>query len=161
MACSRRSNNKCIYIFVIKKNTNIRLGDSIAVNGACLTVVLLTDDTFAVNLSPETNRRTNLGCLQMSDPVNLERSLTYGGRIGGHLVQGHVDGTGMVRSITPENDTFLFSFEVSPSLMRYIVEKGFIAVDGISLTIVERHPTEFIVSVIPYTYSYTVLGSTL
>ena len=136
-----------------------RLGDSIAVNGACLTVTFLGDNTFTVDVSPETNRRTNLGLLRPGDPVNLERPLAYGGRIGGHLVQGHIDGTGTVRSITPEGDTFLFAFEMPPSLMRYIVEKGFVAVDGISLTVVERHPTVFTISVIPYTCSHTVLGS--
>ena len=136
-----------------------RVGDSIAVNGACLTITALQDGAFTVDVSPETRRRTNLGLLRPGDPVDLERPLAYGGRLGGHLVQGHVDGTGAVASIAPEGDGYVFTFDTSPSLVRYLVQKGFVAVDGISLTVVEAASTGFTVAVIPYTYQHTVLGS--
>jgi riboflavin synthase len=136
-----------------------RAGDSIAVNGACLTIVALNTETFAVELSPETLRRTNLDALVPGAPVNLERPLTYGGRMGGHLVQGHVDGTATVASITPEAESHIFTFEAPPPIMAYLVEKGFTAVDGVSLTVVEHHPTAFTVAVIPYSFQHTVLGS--
>lgn len=135
-----------------------RVGDSIAVNGACLTITSLQGDCFSVGVSPETLRRTNLGGLKPGDFVNLERALAYGGRLGGHLVQGHVDGTGRVVSIKPEGESFLYSFEIPTSLGRYIVEKGFVAVDGVSLTVVERWPSGFSVTVIPYTHEQTTLG---
>jgi riboflavin synthase len=137
---------------------DLREGGSIAVNGACLTVTRLLPQGFAVDLSPETLRRTNLGLLRPGDPVNLERPLTYGGRVGGHLVQGHVDGVGTVVAILPEGDSHLFTFAAPAPLMRYIVEKGFIAVDGISLTVVRVEGDRFTVSIIPYTFHHTVLG---
>ena len=136
-----------------------RAGDSIAVNGACLTIIALMEETFSVELTPETLRRTNLDALVPGAPVNLERPLTYGGRMGGHLVQGHVDGTARVASITPEAGSHIFTFEAPPPIMEYLVEKGFITVDGVSLTVVERHPTAFTVAVIPYSFQHTVLGS--
>lgn len=136
----------------------LREGDSIAVNGVCLTVVRLLPGGFAVDLSPETLRRTNLGRLLVDDPVNLERPLLYGGRVGGHLVQGHVDGVGEVVSIVPEGNSHLFTFSTPPPLMRYIVEKGFIAVDGISLTVVGVQGNQFSVAIIPYTFQHTVMS---
>ena len=135
-----------------------RVGDSIAVNGVCITVVAVEDGAFAFDVSPETARRTNLDTLRPGDPVDLERPLPYGGRVGGHLVQGHVDGVGVLHSITPDGDSHLFAFKAEPSLMRYIVEKGFVAVEGISLTVAGRKATAFTVAVIPYTHEHTVLG---
>ena len=135
-----------------------RVGDSIAVNGVCITVVAVEDGAFAFDVSPETARRSNLDALRPGDPVDLERPLPYGGRVGGHLVQGHVDGVGVVRSITPDGESHLFAFDAPPALMRYIVEKGFVAVDGISLTVAGREATAFTVAVIPYTHQHTVLG---
>ena len=135
-----------------------RVGDSIAVNGVCITVVAVEDDAFAFDVSPETARRSNLDALRPGDPVDLERPLPYGGRVGGHLVQGHIDGVGVLRSIAPDGESHLFAFEAPPPLMRYIVEKGFVAVDGISLTVAEREATAFTVAVIPYTHEQTVLG---
>ncbi|MBI3742889.1 MAG: riboflavin synthase [Chloroflexi bacterium] len=114
-----------------------RLGDSIAVNGVCLTVAGLARDSFSVDVVPETLRRSNLRELRPKSAVNLERSLQYGGRIGGHLVQGHVDARGRIASITPDGDAILVRFKTTRGLMRYVVEKGFIAVDGVSLTVVE------------------------
>ena len=134
------------------------LGDSIAVNGACLTITALEEASFSVDVTPETLRRTNLGELAAGDAVNLERPLAYGGRLGGHLVQGHVDATGTVRSRTPEGNGVMMAFAVPEDLTRYIVEKGFVTVDGASLTVVTKEGTVFTVAVIPYTDEQTVLG---
>ena len=133
--------------------------DSICVNGACLTVTELTGTGFQVDVVPETLRRTNLGELTSGSKVNLERSLQMGGRLGGHIVQGHVDGTGEISSIEEDGDAYLYSFTVSPELSRYIVQKGFICVDGISLTVVDCADDEFMVTLIPYTREHTVLGT--
>ena len=133
--------------------------DSICVNGACLTVTELTGTGFQVDVVPETLRRTNLGALTSGSKVNLERSLQMGGRLGGHIVQGHVDGTGEISSIAEDGDAYLYSFSVSPELSRYIVQKGFICVDGISLTVVDCADDEFTVTLIPYTREHTVLGT--
>jgi riboflavin synthase len=136
-----------------------RLGDSICINGTCLTVTHLTADTFAVDTVPETLRRTNLGELRAGDLVNLERALLPTTRMGGHFVQGHVEGTGTLTEKRPDGEAWLLRFEVAPDLARYIVEKGFIAVDGISLTVVARDDRSFTVTVIPYTLSHTNLGA--
>lgn len=133
-------------------------GDSIAVNGVCLTVVEISPDSFSVDVMPETLRRTNLGALRPGDRVNLERPLAVGARMGGHFVQGHVDGMGEVLSAMPENKALLVKYEASPEIMRYVVEKGFIAVDGVSLTVVECNATSFKVSLVAYTLENTNLG---
>ncbi|MDO8636505.1 MAG: riboflavin synthase [Dehalococcoidia bacterium] len=134
-------------------------GDSISVNGACLTVTSLSKDSFTIEVMPETLRRTNLGRLQSGDPVNLERALTLAGRIGGHLVQGHVDGTGQLLSLARESSAILVRYSAPGEIGRYIVEKGFIAVDGISLTVVSCDATSFVVSLVGYTRHNTNLGS--
>jgi riboflavin synthase len=136
----------------------IGIGDSIAVNGACLTVVEFGSDYFGVEVVPETMRRTNLGLLKVGDEVNLERPLALGGRLGGHLVQGHVDERGKVISLQPEGDAVIMHFQAPSEIMRYVVVKGFITIDGISLTVVERDNTSFTVSVIPHTRQNTTLG---
>ena len=133
--------------------------DSICVNGACLTVTELTGTGFQVDVVPETLRRTNLGELISGSKVNLERSLQMGGRLGGHIVQGHVDCTGEISSITEDGDAYLYSFAVPSELSKYIVQKGFICVDGISLTVVDCSDDEFTVTLIPYTREHTVLGA--
>lgn len=135
----------------------LKLGDSVAINGACLTVVAIDDECIAVDLVPETLRRTNLGSLNSESPVNLERALAVTDRLGGHIVQGHVDGTGKVISATPDEDSITLGFRTPKKLMRYIVEKGFVAVDGISLTVVKRGASYFTISVIPYTLDNTTL----
>ena len=135
-----------------------RPGDSMAVNGVCLTVTALSPDSFAVEVMPETLRRTNLGALRSGDGVNLERPLAVGGRFGGHFVQGHVDGVGRVHSVTPQGGALLLKFEARPEIMRYVVEKGFIAVDGVSLTVVQCNSTSFGVSLVRYTLENTTLG---
>jgi riboflavin synthase len=135
-----------------------RIGDSIAVNGTCLTVVTLEDGRFTVGLSPETLRRTNLGELRVGDAVNLERALTYGARMGGHYVQGHVDGVGRIASIIPEGDSLLIRIEPPANLGRYIVEKGYVALDGVSLTVAALDETGFTIAMIAYTRDAVVMG---
>ena len=135
----------------------LKLGDSISVNGACLTVVALEDSTFSVDLSPETLRRTSLGDLAEGQRLNLERPLAVTDRLGGHIVQGHVDGTGRVTSWTPEGDSMVLRVRCPKRLMPYIVEKGFVAVDGISLTVVKKGASSFTLSLIPYTLQNTNL----
>lgn len=142
-----------------KVTEDLKLGDSIAVNGACLTAVSFTRNEFSVDLSPETMRRTALGDLSQGRPVNLERALLASDRMGGHIVQGHVDGTGRVMSTKPEGDSIIFRIRVPKRLNRYIVEKGFIAVDGISLTVVKRGASSFTLAVIPYTLNNTNLAA--
>ncbi len=134
-----------------------RLGDSLAINGTCLTVTALTANSFIVGLSPETLRRTNLGDLRASDEVNLERSLAADGHIGGHFVQGHVDGTGVARAFRPEGDSLWVTVEAAPDLLRYIVPKGYIAVDGVSLTVVDVLPDAFTFMLIAYTQQHITL----
>jgi riboflavin synthase len=134
-----------------------RLGDSICVNGWCLTVTAMGAESFAADTVPETLRRTNLGALRPGDPVNLERALAAGGRMGGHFVQGHVEGTGRIASIAPEREALLIRIEAPPEIMRYVVEKGFITVDGISLTVVSCDERGFAITVIPFTRAQTNL----
>ncbi len=135
------------------------VGGSIAVNGACLTVTAIGAGSFSVDVMPETSRRTNLGLLRAGDRVNLERPLALGGRLGGHLVQGHVDATGRVASVRWEGEAAVVGFEAPPDVMRYLVDKGFIAVDGVSLTVVARDNSFFEVSVVDFTRQHTNLGS--
>ena len=135
----------------------LKLGDSMAVNGTCLTVVEFSGDRFRVDLAPETLRRTSLGELAAGSRVNLERPLAVSDRLGGHIVQGHVDGAGRIMSIRPESDCYIFRVRTPKRLMPYVVEKGFIAVDGISLTVVKKGAASFTISVIPYTFSHTNL----
>mgnify|MGYP000908322413 FL=1 len=117
--------------------SDIKLGDSIAVNGACLTAVSFSNSEFSVDLSPETMRRTSLSHLTEGSRVNLERALSVSDRIGGHIVQGHVDATGRITSIKPDGDSIIFRVRVPKRLHKYIVEKGFVAVDGLSSTVVK------------------------
>jgi riboflavin synthase len=136
----------------------IKVGDSIAVNGVCLTVVSLENHGFSVNVMPETLRCTNLGRLHYSDQVNLERALVLGERLGGHLVLGHVDDTGEVRDVTSEEAARIMKISAPAKLMPYMVDKGFITVDGVSLTIVDFDDFSFVVSLVAYTMEHTTLG---
>jgi riboflavin synthase len=137
--------------------TEIGLGDSICVNGACLTVSSLQGTTCTASVSEETLRRTNLGDLGVGDSVNLERALRLSDRLGGHLVTGHVDGTGIISEKSIGGDSYRFRFEVVPEVCRTLVEKGSVAVDGISLTIGRMDNRSFQVHVIPYTLERTTL----
>jgi riboflavin synthase len=143
----------------------LALGESVAINGACLTVVARDAATFAFQVGPETLRRTNLGSLQVGDRVNLERSLRMGDRLGGHLVQGHIDGVGIVAERLPtvaerlpqvEWETVWFS--CPRELAAQMVPKGSVAVDGVSLTLADVGPERFSVALIPHTLAHTTLG---
>jgi len=149
--------DKAMTVQASKITADLKLGDSIAVNGACLTAIDFSRSEFSVDMSPETMRRTSLGQLSAGGPVNLERALLASDRMGGHIVQGHVDGTGRVMSTKQEGDSIIFRISVPKRLYRYIVEKGFVAVDGISLTVVQKGTSTFTLSVIPFTLENTNL----
>lgn len=134
-------------------------GDSISVNGTCLTATTIQDKMFIVDVMPETLRRTNIGTLNTGDRVNLERAMAANGRFGGHFVQGHIDDTGKIASLIPEGEAVLMKVEASPEIMRYVVKKGFIAVDGVSLTVVNYDETSFTVSLVGFTREHTILGT--
>ena len=152
-------NNSGLSVYASKVLEGTILGDSIAVNGTCLTVVRMDDESFTVDLAPETIKRTGFGDMRQSNVVNLERPLSADGRLGGHIVQGHVDGTGKITSIKGDADCFIITIRSPKRLMPYIVSKGFITVDGISLTVVKRNTASFTISVIPYTLEHTNLKS--
>lgn len=133
-------------------------GESIAVNGACMTVIEIGARRFSVDVSAESLRRTTLGRLGVGDPVNLERSVRLEDRLGGHLVSGHVDGTGDLVGVRAEGESSLFTFAISCEMMSLCVEKGSIAIDGISLTCFNLREDEFDVAVIPHTLKMTTLG---
>ncbi len=136
-----------------------KIGDSIAVNGVCLTAIRLTPATFTVEVQPETQRRTSLGDLHPGDAVNLERPLAADGRFGGHIVQGHIDDTGVLRAKTPDGPSLIVTIEAPATLMPYIVPKGFIAVDGTSLTVVDvdRAAHTFTIALITHTQDWVTL----
>lgn len=134
-------------------------GSSISVNGACLTVTSKSESSFSVDVIPETLRRTNLGGLSVGSPVNLERPLSVSGRFDGHIVQGHVDGTAPIESIIREENAILVVLRYTDYMSRYVVEKGFIAIDGTSLTVVDCDESRFRVSIIPFTRNNTILGT--
>jgi riboflavin synthase len=133
-------------------------GESVAVNGACLTVVDRDDATFSFQAGPETLARTNIGILKAGHRVNLERSLRVGDRLGGHLVQGHVDGVGLIAERRPDGEWLTMCFSCSPDLTVEMVSKGSVAVDGVSLTLVDVNSDRFSVALIPHTLSMTTLG---
>lgn len=135
----------------------VRLGDSIALNGVCVTVVDFDERKFEADLSIETLRRTNLGELAVGDGCNLERAMALGERLGGHLVSGHADGVGRIKSRKNEGDSIWLTFEAPVEVMRYVVYKGSIAVDGISLTVAACDGETFSVSIIPHTGEQTTL----
>ena len=137
---------------------DLKVKESISVNVACLTVTERTSDLFKVDVVPETIRKTNLGLLKEGDWVNLERSTRLGDRIGGLLVQGHVDCTCSIKEIVSDGTAKIMEFEVPPEIMKYIVQKGFVCVDGVSLTVVECAYSSFSITLIPYTGDHTVLG---
>jgi riboflavin synthase len=135
------------------------VGSSLAVNGVCLTVVARDDERLTFDLSPETVKRTTLAELAPGDPVNLERPVTLSTRMGGHLVQGHVDGMGIVMGVAETLNGRTMEIDLSPDLARYVVEKGSICVDGVSLTVSSIDDGRFAVSLVPFTLEATNLGS--
>ena len=138
---------------------DVKVSDSIAINGACLTVTEVYTSSFVVGIAPETQRCTNLGDLKSGDLVNLERSMQFNGRIGGHFVQGHVDDTGVILEINPEDESLWIKVQAKEDILKYIVPKGFIAVDGISLTVVNVFDNAFDFMLISYTQQHVVLPS--
>lgn len=138
---------------------DLKIGDSVAVNGVCLTVTTLSSSSFTADVMSETLSRSSLGALTRNSPVNLERAMAANGRFGGHIVSGHIDGTGTIESIKKDDNAVWYSIKTSEKLMRYIVEKGSIAIDGISLTVARVTKDAFSVSIIPHTIKATILGT--
>lgn len=137
----------------------LEAGDSVAVNGVCLTATAVSGGSFRAQAMPETLARSSLGTLQAGSAVNLELALRAGDRLGGHVVQGHVDGTGTVGAVRPEGISRVLDIDVEPELLRYLVEKGSVAVDGVSLTVSALREDGFSVSLIPETLQRTRLGT--
>jgi riboflavin synthase len=142
----------------LTKDDPLALGESIAINGCCLTVVAVIDDRFEVQAGPESLARTNLGARRVGDRVNLERALQVGDRLGGHFVQGHVDTTATLRERRSEGEWEFLAFTIDPAWTPLLVPKGSIAVDGVSLTLVDVEPDGFSVMLIPHTLAVTTLG---
>lgn len=137
---------------------DVKIGDSISVNGVCLTVVGFTKTSFSAEVMAETLRRSNLGILKAGGKVNLERALRPTDRLGGHFVSGHIDGVGTIKSVMKEDIADVFTIAAPPTVLKYVIEKGSIAVDGISLTVVDHTEDAFRVSLIPHTSANTTLG---
>lgn len=137
---------------------DIHLGDSIAVNGVCLTVTSFSQNSFTADVMHETLNRSSLGSLRTGSRVNLERAMPANGRFGGHIVSGHIDGTGLISAIAKDDNAIWYTVKASPGVLRYIIEKGSVAVDGISLTVADVRKEDFSVSVIPHTAAQTILS---
>jgi riboflavin synthase len=155
---SRGAKSVCLTVAANKVLADVKLGDSIAVNGTCLTVVDHGDTWFTADVMPETVDRTALAGLKPGDIVNLERTLQLGDRFGGHIVSGHIDGIGIISEMKKDDNAVLVHIEAGNEVMRYIIKKGSIAVDGISLTVVTYSESGFTVSLIPHTAALTTLG---
>lgn len=136
----------------------IRLGDSIAGNGVCLTVTSFSQSGFTADVMHETLNRSSLGSLRAGSPVNLERAMPANGRFGGHIVSGHIDGTGTISAIAKDDNAVWYTVKAGPHILRYIIEKGSVAVDGVSLTVAKIHNDGFSVSIIPHTAAQTILS---
>ncbi len=136
---------------------DVKLGDSISVNGVCLTVAEFTSNSFHADVMHETLNRSSLGDLKIGSSVNLERAMAMGSRFGGHIVSGHIDGTGVITKVKKDDNAIWYTIRTTPAIMRYIIEKGSIAVDGISLTVANITPNDFSVSIIPHTAQHTNL----
>lgn len=158
VSVQRRSQSAVLTIRGPKVTSDVAIGDSIAVNGVCLTVTSLRGDLFTADVSAETMRRTTLDRATSGSQVNLERAMRMGDRFGGHIVQGHVDAVGTVRGLTPEGDSIRFAIDAPPEVMRYVIEKGSIAVDGVSLTVAGLDERGFWIALIPQTLKDTTLG---
>ncbi len=156
--CIQKGRTARLTVSAPKVHVGTQLGDSIAINGCCLTVVAQAGERLTFEAVPETMARTNLGDLRPGDAVNLERPLSVGARLGGHFVQGHIDGVGTVRAVQPEENAVVIEIGVPPELRRYLVAKGSVAVDGVSLTVAEVRPESFTVWTIPHTREVTTLG---
>lgn len=156
----KRGARECVYTFAAEKIlSDMNIGDSIAVNGLCLTVTAFGDGWFSADVMNESLRRSNLGDLQKGGKVNLERAMAANGRFGGHIVSGHIDGTGILLSKIRENNAVWITISASEELMHYIVMKGSVALDGVSLTVAKVMKDAFSVSLIPHTGEETTLLS--
>ena len=151
--------NGTLQIQATKVLEDVKLGDSIAVNGICLTVTGFNSHSFQADVMPETIKRTSLGELKLGSPVNLERALTLSSRLGGHIVSGHIDGTGRIVSLKEDKNAILMKIQADGAILRYIVEKGSVALDGISLTVAQVGTRDFTVSLIPHTRQVTNLSA--
>lgn len=155
---TKGAGSACIVIGAMIIPEGIKLGDSVAVNGVCLTAVEFNSNYFVADVMPETMNKTNLVDLKAGDRVNLERPLKLGDRLGGHIVSGHIDGVGTIVSREINDIAILFTISAPPTVMRYIIKKGSVAIDGISLTVVDFSENKLQVSLIPHTASKTTLG---
>ena len=156
----KRKKDDVVFTFKVG-NINLKeviLGDSIAVNGTCLTVTSLSKKTFTVDASKETLAKTNLGKLKVGKTVNLELALKAGDKMGGHMVNGHIDGVGKVKSRAKQGESYEFTFSVPKNLSKYIVKKGSVAIDGVSLTVNAVKGDNFVVNIIPFTQKATTFG---
>ena len=155
---AQQGNSFHLTVAAQKVMQNLKIGDSVAVNGVCLTVVRLGDASFTADVMPETVRLTNIGLLHAGDRVNLERTLRLCDGLDGHIVSGHVEGLGTIASRRPDGIAMVVTITTPPELLKYIIKKGSIAIDGISLTVTEVTETSFSVSLIPHTAKETTLG---
>lgn len=150
-------NSEILTIKAKKVLEDTKIGDSIAVNGICLTVTALSSDSFTADVMHETINRSSLSKLKYGSKVNLERAMPVNGRFGGHIVSGHVDGTGTIINIKPEDNAIWYKIQANQQILKYIVEKGSITIDGISLTVAKVSETDFSISAIPHTVEQTIL----
>lgn len=157
-AVQRGAKSAVLTVEAKKVLEDVHVGDSIATNGVCLTVTAVRGGCFTADVMNETLRRSSLGSLTPGSRVNLERAMAANGRFGGHIVSGHIDGTGTVVSVRRDDIAVWYTIRTTPQLMRYIVEKGSIAIDGISLTVAAVETDRFSVSIIPHTVQETTLG---
>ncbi|MCD7845767.1 MAG: riboflavin synthase [Oscillospiraceae bacterium] len=157
-AVKRGANSSLLSIGARVVLDDLKIGDSVAVNGVCLTATSVDQSGFTADVMHETLNRSSLGALTVGSPVNLERAMAANGRFGGHIVSGHIDGTGHIQSIRRDDIALWYTIEAAPALLRYIVEKGSVAIDGISLTVAAVTEKDFSVSLIPHTASVTLLG---
>lgn len=155
---ARQGESYHLTVSAAKVMANLKIGDSVAVNGACLTVVRLDGGAFTADVMPETVRLTNIGQLRVGDKVNLERTLRLCDGLDGHIVSGHVEGQGVIVGRRPEGIAMVVNISAPPELLKYIIKKGSVAIDGISLTVTQTTDTDFSVSLIPHTAKETTLG---
>ncbi|HAS72779.1 MAG TPA: riboflavin synthase [Clostridiales bacterium UBA8960] len=158
ISVSKGSKSSVLTIKAAKVLEDVKIGDSISTNGVCLTVTHFTKDAFTVDVMPETIERSNLKFVRPGSIVNLERALRIGDRLGGHLVSGHIDGLGTVVSIEKDDNAVWYTLSASPTILKYIIEKGSVALDGISLTVASADFQQFKVSIIPHTHAVTTLA---
>ena len=158
LATRKASKSESLTIEAPNVLQDAKVGDSIAVNGICLTATSISGNTFTADVMAETMRRSSLGTLHTGSKVNLERAMAANGRFGGHIVPGHIDGTGTITQVKRDDNAIWYTIMAEASLMKYIVEKGSITIDGISLTVATVSDTDFQVSIIPHTQANTVLS---